>query len=442
MPGQRLLAHRRVGAQGDQHREPAARPCRASCTAPTSSGSGQSRVRRGPARRRCDRRGRPRPAARGRTPRTCSSASTVVGPAEPHGRAGPRSRWSWLTAPSSSSIVDLPTRQRSPPAAPARAAHRGGSQDGGHDIRAAARPRTPTGCSRPNRAPGRSPAGSTHERARPADHLPARARPGPRGWPTTSPFADPVSLLVSPDHYVTRLLHASGVPLDALGVGRARAADRGRGRGRPGGRFCAHWPVFRGTPVRYWLESELHDIFGVTARPSAETADAIYDQVAERLATPAYRPRALLRALRHRGAGHHRRPVRRPRRPRPAARRPGVRAPGAADLPARPLPRAGRRRLAGAGRRAWARSPATDTGDYAGLRRRAGGRGAGTSSRTARSRPTTATPTSSRSTLDPAEAARIYAAARAGRGDRRRRPPRCAGTCWSRWPGCRSRTGW
>jgi glucuronate isomerase len=34
------------------------------------------------------------------------------------------------------------------------------------------------------------------------------------------PFADPASLFVTPDHYVTRLLHASGVPLDALGVGR------------------------------------------------------------------------------------------------------------------------------------------------------------------------------------------------------------------------------
>ena len=47
------------------------------------------------------------------------------------------------------------------------------------------------------------------------------------------PFADPTSLLVTPDHYVTRLLHASGVSLTSLGVGRgplgedeARAAWR------------------------------------------------------------------------------------------------------------------------------------------------------------------------------------------------------------------------
>ena len=32
------------------------------------------------------------------------------------------------------------------------------------------------------------------------------------------PFRDPTSLLLTPDHYVTRLLHASGVPLDALSL--------------------------------------------------------------------------------------------------------------------------------------------------------------------------------------------------------------------------------
>ena len=105
------------------------------------------------------------------------------------------------------------------------------------------------------------------------------------------PFPDPATLLVTPDHYVTRLLHASGVPLDALGVGQGRldeAAAREVWR-----QLCTHWEVYRGTPVRYWLESELADIFEVSVRPSAQTADVIYDQIADRLAQEAYRPRAL-----------------------------------------------------------------------------------------------------------------------------------------------------
>jgi len=105
------------------------------------------------------------------------------------------------------------------------------------------------------------------------------------------PFADPASLLIAPDHYVTRLLHARGVPLDELGVGRGPLSEA-RAR-RAWHALCRHWDVFRGTPVRYWLDAELAEIFGVTLRPGPDTADAIYDEIAERLAGPAHRPRAL-----------------------------------------------------------------------------------------------------------------------------------------------------
>jgi glucuronate isomerase len=110
------------------------------------------------------------------------------------------------------------------------------------------------------------------------------------------PFSDPATLLITPDHYVTRLLHADGVALDALGVGQGPLDDdAARQVWR---RLCERWHVYRGTPVRFWLEAELAEIFGVTARPSAETADAIYDQIAERLRDDAYRPRALYERFR------------------------------------------------------------------------------------------------------------------------------------------------
>ena len=107
------------------------------------------------------------------------------------------------------------------------------------------------------------------------------------------PFTDPVSLLLSPDHYITRLLHADGVALSDLGVppgtplpeADARAAWR---------IFCARWPLFAGTAMKYWMESVLVDVFGVDVRPSAETADALYDAIAEKIAEPAHLPRALM----------------------------------------------------------------------------------------------------------------------------------------------------
>lgn len=107
------------------------------------------------------------------------------------------------------------------------------------------------------------------------------------------PFADPTSLLITPDHYVNRLLHANGVALSELGVGQS---DFGPERARAAFRLlCSHWSAYRGTPVKFWLESELSEIFGITVTPSADTADEIYDAIAAQLATDEFRPRALYR---------------------------------------------------------------------------------------------------------------------------------------------------
>ena len=121
----------------------------------------------------------------------------------------------------------------------------------------------------------------------PHGHVPAR-------WLADDiPFGDPASLLISPDHYVFRLLHAHGVPLDRLGVGgHALDSDGARTAWRL---FCRHWPVFRGTPVRFWMQSVLADVFGVTVRPSESSAAAIYDRIADALARPEFRPRVLMR---------------------------------------------------------------------------------------------------------------------------------------------------
>jgi glucuronate isomerase len=118
----------------------------------------------------------------------------------------------------------------------------------------------------------------------------------PRLLLDNEPFPDPAALFVTPDHYVTRLLHASGVGLGELGVGEGPLSeDASRAVWR---RLCEHWSVFRGTPMRIWLEAELGEIFDVTLRPSADTADAIYDQLVDRLAQDAYRPRALYERFR------------------------------------------------------------------------------------------------------------------------------------------------
>jgi glucuronate isomerase len=104
-------------------------------------------------------------------------------------------------------------------------------------------------------------------------------------------FADPTSLLITPDHYVNRMLHAHGVQLSDLGVGQGTLTEA---ESREAFRIvCSHWSSYRGTPVRYWFDSQLAEIFGVKVRPSADTADEIYDQIAECLSTADFKPRAL-----------------------------------------------------------------------------------------------------------------------------------------------------
>ena len=102
------------------------------------------------------------------------------------------------------------------------------------------------------------------------------------------PFTDPAALFVTPDHYVTRLLHAHGVRLEQLGLGEHPADARTAWR-----TLCEHWWAFRGTPSRYWLEAELTDVLGVSEQPSAENADALFDRIVGELAEPSMRPRAL-----------------------------------------------------------------------------------------------------------------------------------------------------
>jgi len=108
------------------------------------------------------------------------------------------------------------------------------------------------------------------------------------------PFADPAQLLIVPDHYVFRMLSSQGVEPAQLGVPRLDEGPVETDSRKIWRTFCENWKLFRGTPSRYWLEHELVEVFGLDLVPSAETADAIHDQIAACVADPEFRQRALL----------------------------------------------------------------------------------------------------------------------------------------------------
>ncbi|MGI5950332.1 MAG: glucuronate isomerase [Brooklawnia sp.] len=105
-------------------------------------------------------------------------------------------------------------------------------------------------------------------------------------------FENPTRLLLTPDHYINRLMHANGVDLSTLGVPVSRT-DMTEEDNRTAWRtFCEYWPVYNGTAMRYWMTDQLVGVFGVTKRPSAETADEIYDAIQAWIDT--HRPRELM----------------------------------------------------------------------------------------------------------------------------------------------------
>jgi glucuronate isomerase len=112
----------------------------------------------------------------------------------------------------------------------------------------------------------------------------------PEWWAGDAPFPDTAALLVTPDHYLFRMLHSLGVPLEDLDIGVAPADRDSRAVFRT---FARHWDAFLGTPTRMWLEHTFHEIIGLDVELSAETADEVHDRIAEWLADPANRPRAL-----------------------------------------------------------------------------------------------------------------------------------------------------
>ena len=117
----------------------------------------------------------------------------------------------------------------------------------------------------------------------------------PRWYAEDAPFPDPAQLFVVPDHYVFRMLCSQGVSLADLGVPRADGGRTETDGRRIWRRFAESYHLLRGTPSRIWLDHTFETVFGLETLLSAETADAAYDQIADCLARPEFRPRALFR---------------------------------------------------------------------------------------------------------------------------------------------------
>ena len=108
-----------------------------------------------------------------------------------------------------------------------------------------------------------------------------------------SPFPEPTALLITPDHYIFRMLYSRGVSMESLGVPTRDGTPIERDPRKIWQRFGDHYHLFRGTPTGAWFDHELHDLFGVRVKLDGDSAAYVYGQIAERLGSAEFKPRAL-----------------------------------------------------------------------------------------------------------------------------------------------------
>src|SRR5262245_28543341 len=115
----------------------------------------------------------------------------------------------------------------------------------------------------------------------------------PRLLAENAPFPEPGELLITPDHYIFRMLYSRGVPMEQLGLPTRNGAPVERDGRRIWQTFAEHYYLFRGTPTGVWFDYELAVVFGIGERLNGESAQRIYAEVVEKLTSPEFLPRAL-----------------------------------------------------------------------------------------------------------------------------------------------------
>ena len=114
------------------------------------------------------------------------------------------------------------------------------------------------------------------------------------------PFGNPAELLITPDHYVFRMLYSQGISLPELGIA-PTDGDRATVERDPRivwRKFAAHYHLFRGTPTRMWMDHVFQEVFALDEVLAATNADSFYEHIDAALKTSEYLPRTLFERFR------------------------------------------------------------------------------------------------------------------------------------------------
>ena len=110
------------------------------------------------------------------------------------------------------------------------------------------------------------------------------------------PFGNPADLLITPDHYVFRMLYSQGISLERLGIPQANNTSVSPPDPREVWQlFADNYHLFRATPSRIWLDHVFFEVFKFEVLLSSDTANHYYDKIQSLLNTDEYLPRNLFK---------------------------------------------------------------------------------------------------------------------------------------------------
>jgi len=105
------------------------------------------------------------------------------------------------------------------------------------------------------------------------------------------PFPNPTKLLITPDHYVFRMLYSRGIQLESVGIPTIDGTEVESDPRKIWQIFADNFYLFAATPSGAWLSHELYEVFKVSLPLNSENAQKIYDELQEKLNSTEYLPR-------------------------------------------------------------------------------------------------------------------------------------------------------
>lgn len=114
----------------------------------------------------------------------------------------------------------------------------------------------------------------------------------PKWFSENTSFGDPVSLLITPDHYVLRMLYSQGHKLEDFGVAPLSGAAQ-TDKKKIWKLFAQNFHLFRGTPSALWLSHVFHEVFDIQELFNEKTADFYFEEMQKKLGSKEFLPRAL-----------------------------------------------------------------------------------------------------------------------------------------------------